>query len=362
MRDGQSGELSGNNLAKTVRSFFIVATAYYLGAEIAFLVGTLSDKIFAPFWPPNVVLFCALVLNPPRRWWIYILAVLPAHVAAELRVGMPITQLFVAFVTNCLVAAVNAFALQWLKVGPPWFGNIRNATAYVFVTAFVGPALCAFGGAFVQILGGGSIDNYGLYWAHWYASNALGSLTLGPIALICLEKIPFSIVSPVRRRLEALLIAAVLALTCIVAFDEVATIATGYIPALLYLPLPIIVWAAVRFGAKGASGAIMVVSLVLIWRTLNGPSPFAVGSAEANVFAMQLFLIGLSTPILLLGSAIEETRHAETVTREREVRISVAAASSSVGLWQYEIATGAFWATDYCRRLFGLPADAPLKS
>jgi PAS domain-containing protein len=71
-------------------------------------------------------------------------------------------------------------------------------------------------------------------------------------------------------------------------------------------------------------------------------------------------LIGLSTPILLLGSAIEETRHAETVTREREARISVAAASSSVGLWQYEIATGAFWATDYCRRLFGLPPDAPL--
>jgi signal transduction histidine kinase/integral membrane sensor domain MASE1 len=360
MRDGKSGELPGIDPARTVRSFFIVAIAYYLGAEIAFLVGTLSDKIFAPFWPPNVVLFCALVLSPPRQWWIYILAVLPAHIAAELRVGMPATQLLVAFVTNCLVAAINAYALQWLKVGPPWFGNIRNATAYVFVTAFVGPGLCAFGGAFVQILGGGFIDDYGLYWARWYASNALGSLTLGPLALICLEKIPFSIVSPVRRRLEALLIAIVLALTCIVAFEQVPTIATGYVPALLYLPLPIIVWAAVRFGAKGASGAIMVVSLVLIWRTLNGPSPFVVGSAEANVFAMQLFLIGLSTPILLLGSAIEETRHAETVTRDREARISVAAASSSVGLWQYEIATGAFWATDYCRKLFDLPADAPL--
>ncbi|HVI12953.1 MAG TPA: MASE1 domain-containing protein [Pseudolabrys sp.] len=360
MRNGQSGDVSGNDLAKTVRIFCVVAIAYYLGAEIAFLVGTLSDKIFAPFWPPNVVLFCALVLTPPRQWWIYILAVLPAHIAAELRVGMPTTQLFIAFVTNCLVAAINAYALQWLKVGSPWFGNVRNATAYVFVTAFAGPALCAFGGAFVQILGGGSFDDYGLYWARWYASNALGSLTLGPIALICLDKIPFSIVSPVRRRIEALLIATVLALTCIVAFEELPTIATGYIPALLYLPLPMIVWAAVRFGAKGASGAIMIVSLVLIWRTVNGPSPFVVGSAEANVFAMQLFLIGLSTPILLLGSAIEETRHAEAVTREREARISVAAASSGVGLWQYEIATGAFWATDYCRGLFGLPPDAPL--
>ena len=86
MRDGKSGELPGKDLARTVRSFFIVAIAYYLGAEIAFLVGTLSDKIFAPFWPPNVVLFCARVLSPPRQWWIYILAVLPAHIAAELRV------------------------------------------------------------------------------------------------------------------------------------------------------------------------------------------------------------------------------------------------------------------------------------
>ena len=107
--------------------------------------------------------------------------------------------------------------------------------------------------------------------------------------------------SPARRRLEALLIATVLALTCIVAFREVPTIATGYLPALLYLPLPIIVWAAVRFGAKGASGAVMVVSLVLIWRTLNGAGLFDAGNPEANVFAIQLFLIGLSTPILLSG-------------------------------------------------------------
>ncbi|MFZ0054667.1 MAG: MASE1 domain-containing protein [Pseudolabrys sp.] len=360
MRDGQSGDLPGDDLAKTVRNCFIVAIAYYLGAEIAFLVGTLSDRIFAPFWPPNVVLFCALVLTPPRQWWIYIVAVLPAHIAAELRVGMPATQLLVAFVTNCSVAVINAFALRWLKVESPWFGTIRKATAYVFVTAFVGPALCAFGGAFVQILGGGSIEHYGIYWARWYASNALGSLTLGPIALICLEKYPFSLVSPARRRLEALLIATVLALTCIVAFREVPTIATGYLPALLYLPLPIIVWAAVRFGAKGASGAVMVVSLVLIWRTLNGAGLFDAGNPEANVFAIQLFLIGLSTPVLLLGAAIEETRHAEIVTREREERTSFAAASSSVGLWQYDIATGAFWATDYCRPLFGLPPDAPL--
>src|SRR5258708_3124999 len=74
-----------------------VAVAYFAGAEAAFLIGTLSDKIFAPFWPPNVILFCALLRAPERHWWLYIVATFPAHALAELQVGMPAAQLLVAF-------------------------------------------------------------------------------------------------------------------------------------------------------------------------------------------------------------------------------------------------------------------------
>ena len=346
--------------ANTVRNVLIVAIAYYLGAEIAFLIGTLSDRIFAPFWPPNIVLFCALLITPPRQWWIYIAAALPAHILAELRVGMPVSQFIVAFATNCLVAIANAFAVQRLMVEPPWFGTIRKTIIYVLITAFLSPAFCALGGAFVQILGGGSLEDYGLFWARWYASNALGSLTLGPIAMICIESTTRPRLAPAGRAVEAAIVAALLIAACVVAFEDLPSIATGYLPLLLYLPLPIIVWAAVRFGAKGASGAVFVISVALIWRTLNGPSLFDIGSPETNVFGMQLFLIGLSPPILLLGAAIEETRRAERTTRESEERISFAAASSNVGLWQYEFATGTFWATDYCRTLFGLSPSEPL--
>ena len=65
----------------------LVSLAYYIGAEAAFIIGTLSDRIFAPFWPPNAVLFCAFISVPYRRWLIYVLAVFPAHVIAELGVG-----------------------------------------------------------------------------------------------------------------------------------------------------------------------------------------------------------------------------------------------------------------------------------
>ncbi len=348
------------DFAKIIRNPFIVAIAYYLGAEAAFLVGTLSDKIFAPFWPPNVILFCALLITERRRWWLLILATLPAHAAAELRIGMPILQLLVAFATNCSVALVNALAVQRLLVEPPWFGSVRKATTYIIVTAFLSPSLCALGGAFVQILGGGSFEHYGVYWARWYASNALGSLTLAPIAMICLEGAKVQLATPAFRHLEAALVVAILVVVSAFAFEDLPAVATGYVPSLLYLPLPIIIWAAVRFGAKGASGAVLVVSVVLIWRTLSSPSLFDVGNPEANVFAMQLFLIGLSAPILLLGAAIEEARRAETTIREREERISFAAETSGVGLWQYEFATRSLWATESCRALLDQPAETTL--
>src|SRR6187455_780382 len=116
--------------ANTVRNVLIVAIAYYLGAEIAFAIGTLSDKIFAPFWPPNIVLFCALLVTPRQHWWRFLLAVFPAHAIAELGVGMGPLQVVVAFATNSAVAATNAYAAQRFIGGPPWLDSLRKATLY----------------------------------------------------------------------------------------------------------------------------------------------------------------------------------------------------------------------------------------
>jgi integral membrane sensor domain MASE1 len=69
-----------------------VAVGYYASAQLAFLIGTLSDGIFAPFWPPNVILFCGLLLRPRRQWPAILATTLLAHVLAESSVGMPAGQ------------------------------------------------------------------------------------------------------------------------------------------------------------------------------------------------------------------------------------------------------------------------------
>src|SRR5215831_20566046 len=97
--------------AGDLRGPILVSVAYLVGAESAFLVGTLSDRIFAPFWPPNVILFAVLLLAPTSRWWLYVAAAAPAHVIAELQVGMDALPMTVAFVTNCAIALLCAAAV-----------------------------------------------------------------------------------------------------------------------------------------------------------------------------------------------------------------------------------------------------------
>jgi signal transduction histidine kinase len=295
----------------------LVALAYFLGAEAAFYIGTLSDQIFALFWPPNVILFCALLIVPQKEWWAYIAAAFLAHVAAEHGVGMPVPQLLVAFATNCAVALTNAYAVRRFVGDPPWLGSFRKALIYIVITAGLGPAVSALGGAFVPILGGGPRADYWIFWSHWYLANALPNLTLGPVFLIFMsDGARWKQWQPARRHIEPAIVAAALVCLCLAAAAVAWRLASSsLLPAVLVLPLPLILWAAVRFGERGASGAILIVAVILTWRTVHG-GLFPDADPESSALALQLLLTGLSIPVLLLGASIEELQRAERTTRE----------------------------------------------
>ena len=53
-------------------------------------------------------------------------------------------------------------------------------------------------------------------------------------------------------------------------------------------------------------------------------------------------------------------RHAEVLLKESEERMTFAAASANIGLWQFNRDTDELWATEHARAMFGLTSDVPL--
>jgi len=76
--------------------------------------------------------------------------------------------------------------------------------------------------------------------------------------------------------------------------------------ALLFLPLPFLIWAAVRFGALGASAAISIIGFLAIWSASHGHGPFSGETPEQNALSIQIFLIVLAIPLLFLATVMEE--------------------------------------------------------
>lgn len=95
-------------------------------------------------------------------------------------------------------------------------------------------------------------------------------------------------------------------------------------PALLYLPLPFLLWAAIRFGPRGSSAALMVVSIFEIWGAIHGNGPFVTQSPEMNALSVQLYLILASIPLMLLAALIKERESAQELLLAEEERLELA--------------------------------------
>jgi two-component sensor histidine kinase len=305
--------LRGFRVLEPLRGALLLALAYYVGAEIAFYIGTLSDQIFALFWPPNVILFFALVIAPPRLWWLYLAAAFPAHVIAETGVGMPIAQLLVAFFTNCLVALLNAYLVQKFVDHEARLDTFNKTLRYIVVTAGVAPAVSALGGAFVPILGGGAFHDYWLFWSNWYMANAVPNVTLGAGFLAWrFDRMSWPLSRPSRRQIEPVLLSLGLVIVCIITVTLARHLQTyAFLPTVLLLPLPLVLLFAFQWGKKGASGALLIVAVILTWYTLRPRGVFQDLDPGRAVLALQLFLTGLSVPVLLLAALIDELRDAE---------------------------------------------------
>jgi signal transduction histidine kinase len=78
------------------------------------------------------------------------------------------------------------------------------------------------------------------------------------------------------------------------------------------------------------------------------------------VLAALLAFIAQSAIIAFILLQMRKRKEAERSLKESEDRMAFAAASTNIGLWRMDLATGRLWATDHCRSMFNIPIGAAL--
>jgi C4-dicarboxylate-specific signal transduction histidine kinase len=101
--------------------------------------------------------------------------------------------------------------------------------------------------------------------------------------------------------------------------------------------LPFLLWAAARFGSFVSSLFFMLFALLSIWGALDGRGPFVLDPPFGKAWYIQLFLIGVSVPLLLLSAAIQEMRESQVSLHRKERKLSLALTAADISTWRWRI-------------------------
>lgn len=291
-----------------LRIALATAAAYSLGAVVGFAL-RFPPATTSVLWPPNAILTAALLLVPPRRWWICLLAAFPVHLAIQLQAGFPLTLILGLFVTNCSEALLAATGIWLLSDAPHRLDTFRRVGIFVGSAVLAAPILSSFADAAVVHAVQGEA-----YWTVWRTrvfANTLAQIAVVPVVL--------GVVSGSQAHrlrgwaiLEAAALAVGFALIGIAVFGR--QLVPIDVPGLPRTPtplmLPLLFWAALRFGPVGLGLGLLAFLVAASVATMAGERPFDRLPPTESLIALQITLVMMAIPLLCLTALVDEKRRA----------------------------------------------------
>jgi signal transduction histidine kinase len=146
-------------------------------------------------------------------------------------------------------------------------------------------------------------------WRTWFLGDLAGALVFAPL-LLCWSSVRVDSITR-RHALEGLVVVALIVVLALLPSQR-------DVP---YIVFPLLIWAALRGGPRGAAGAVALVTSLTVFNTAHHAGPFVRATTTQSLLATQLFVAAAALTSLVLGAVIEERRGALEALRANERRL-----------------------------------------
>ncbi len=285
--------------------------ACLLGVGFAVLKVLSAQLVYPPqqnalLWLPAGLSLAVLLRAEKRRWPAYLAAIFVTEAMTVWAFGDPWGVALAWAVGNCLrtwvsAGLMRAWAGRWSQ-----FTRIREVAVFVLAGGLLGPLPSATLGVGAAALAYGT-PSFWADWLIWYLSDGLGALLVAPLLLSWTRQ------GQVRMgRLQVAELGLTLGVLVLLANTIFGSRATeGLVLSLPYVTLPLVLWAALRLGPRGASSAAVVLGALAVSGSTLGLGPFGeqVTDIHERMLSVQSFVavVGLSS-LMLAAVACERQR------------------------------------------------------
>jgi signal transduction histidine kinase len=286
---------------------------YIITGRLGLSLGAVSG--FATLvWLPSGLSVAVLFLWGYRFWP----AITLGAFLVNLFTGAPWFVALGISIGNTLEAVVTTALLKREKVGPG-LDSLHDVLVLVLLATPIGAIISATLGVGSLLLG--HVIVWPLVfetWKAWWLGDMASLLLLTPL-LLTWSTWPQAIASRKQWLELSLLSLFLLAAGIFVFLRQLHPDYREYpVTHLIFLPLT---WAALRFGSRGATAALALISGLAIAGTIQGISPFSIGSLSLRLLFLQSFMAVTAITTLLMAAVMAE-RH--TLERRKDAFISMA--------------------------------------
>jgi len=296
----------------------VLAAVYFyagkLGLSLAYLHASASAV-----WPPTGLALAALLLWGYKLWPGIFLGAFLLNITTQ---GSVATTFGIA-AGNTLEALLGAWAINRFANGAKAFERARNIFKFVLLAPILSTAVSATFGVTSLTLGGFARWNqYAPIWFTWWLGDAVGDLIVAPILLIWLTPPYFQLKTKWIVEAAGLLLSLILLAYLVFLL--------GIPPSSEYIMLLPLLWAAFRFGQRGAVTSAFIISGIALAGTLNGVGPFAHANPNESLLHLQSFMGTIAISALVLAAVISEGRRAEHLLEVQDAVSRILAESPSL--------------------------------